>query len=101
MKKIILALAISFVTFVPLTSIAENICLVPQDCEIISSEFSTGGGKKSIYIMEVDCKSNDGLITKYLDAEFSAGGFFSLGRITMPRKVVFKRHNKDELECDY
>ena len=80
---------------------AENICYYPEGCEIISSEFSTGGGKKAFYIMELDCKLEDGSIVKYIDVEFSAAGMLNMGRISVPRKIVFKEHSKDELECDY
>ncbi len=94
-------LLISFLLLFSTAANAENICLYPQGCEIISSEFSTGGGEKAFYLMELDCKHEDGSITKYLDAEFSVGGFFGVGRLAMPRKVVFKPHDEDELECDY
>jgi len=80
---------------------AENVCYYPEGCEIISSEFSTGGGKKAFYIMELDCKLEDGSIIKYIDVEFSAAGMLNMGRISVPRKIVFKEHSKDELECDY
>ena len=80
---------------------AEDVCYYPEGCEIISSEFSTGGGKKAFYIMELDCKLEDGSIVKYIDVEFSAAGMLNMGRVSVPRKIVFKEHSKDELECDY
>lgn len=76
-------------------------CLVPKGCEIISSEFSTGGGDKVSYIMEVDCKQPGGMITKYTHWRISAGSLFGVGRFTMPRKITFSQHSKDELVCSY
>ncbi len=51
--------------------------------------------------MELDCRRKDGSIVKYIDVEFSVTGMLNMGRITVPRKIVFKEHSKDELECDY
>ena len=99
MKKQIVSFSLAFTCSI--SAVAENICYYPQGCEIFSSEFSTGGGKKAFYIMEVDCKMNDGAIVKYIDVEFSAAGMLNMGRISVPRKIVFKEHNKDKLECDY
>ena len=79
---------------------AEGVCEIPKDCNFLGSEFSTGGGDKTFYIMEVVCEVN-GQIIKYVDVEGSIGGFFKLGRVTMPRKIVFKKVRDDGIECDY
>ena len=98
MKKVLI-LVVLMILF-PLAAIADGVCHIPKNCEFISSEFSTGGGDKSFYIMEVDCKIN-GNVVKYIDVEGSAAGFLGLGRVGMPRKVVFKKTTNDEIECDY
>jgi len=81
-------------------ALAEDYCEIPKDCEFLGSEFSTGGGDRTFYIMEVDCKI-DGQIVKLIDVEASVGGFFKMGRVTMPRKIVFRKVREDGIECDY
>lgn len=97
MRLFILVLSCSYAV----SARAENVCYYPEGCEIISSEFSTGGGKRALYVMELDCRQKDGSMVKYIDVEFSAAGMLNMGRISVPRKIVFKEHDKDELECDY
>ena len=79
---------------------ADGVCEIPKGCNFLGSEFSTGGGDKTFYIMEVDCEIN-GRIIKYVDVEGSIGGFFKMGRVTMPRKIEFKKVRDDGIECDY
>ncbi len=93
--------ALAALALVSTNAYADGVCLIPKDCEIISSEFSTGGGEKALYIMEVDCKTTDGTVIKYLSTEVSAGGLLGMGRLAMPRKIVFKKDDRDNLECDY
>lgn len=95
MKKL-LALFI----LLPSVSLADGLCKIPKDCEVISSEFSTGGGNKVSYLMEVDCKTKDGFV-KYVDWQISAGSLFGIGRFTAPDKIVFKKANVKKLECKY
>lgn len=91
---------VAIVMLMSMNVYADGVCEIPKNCNFISSEFSTGGGDKTFYIMEVDCEV-DGQIIKYVDVEGSVGGFFKLGRITMPRKIIFKKVTDDEIECDY
>ncbi len=95
MKKLFFLLALA-----SLNAHAEGVCEIPKKCNFLGSEFSTGGGDKTFYVMEVDCEI-DGQVIKYVDVEGSVGGFFKLGRITMPRKIVFKKVRDDGIECDY
>ena len=97
MKKFTILCLIAFASA---NAHAKGICEIPKDCNFLGSEFSTGGGDKTFYIMEVDCEIN-GEVIKYVDVEASVGGFFKLGRITMPRKIVFKKVRDDDIECDY
>ena len=92
-------LLLAALMFTPLV-LADGVCEIPKECEIISSEFSTGGGDKAYYIMEVDCKIKDRVI-KYIDVEASVGGLLGFGRVAMPRKIVFKNTTEDSIECDY
>ena len=87
-------------SIISINATAQGVCDIPENCEFLSSEFSTGGGDKTFYIMEVDCRI-DGEVIKYIDVEGSIGGFLGMGRLAMPRKIVFRRTRKDGIECDY
>jgi hypothetical protein len=76
-------------------------CNLPKGCEYLDSEFSTGGGDKVSYVMEVTCKMPNKSIVKYTHWKISAGSLFGIGRFTAPKKIVFKDGNKDELVCNY
>ncbi len=100
-KPVLIGLTSTLIS-VPSLSFAggEMTCYYPKTCrEIISSEYSTGGGDKVIHYVEVDCKTNNGEYIKYIDRIGSIGGFFGLGRFTQPDKIYFKQWEKDELEC--
>lgn len=79
-------------------------CTVPMSCEIISSEFSTGGGDKLLVLMEVDCKKADGTINKYIHQKASAAGLLGFGRWVTPEKITFVKSTDpsfDKLVCKY
>lgn len=76
-------------------------CSLPKNCTYLDSEFSTGGGNKASYVMEVTCKMPNNTIVKYTSWKLSAGNLFGMGRLTAPKKIVFAPGNKDELVCDY
>lgn len=97
-KSIVLGLAI-----LSLSSVAqakESYCHLPKDCKYLDSEFSTGGGDKASYIMEVTCKIG-GSIVKYNEWRFSAANYFGMGRISMPRKIAFYQGKEDKLICRF
>ena len=76
-------------------------CNLPKNCNYLDSEFSTGGGDKVSYVMEVTCKMPDLNIIKYTHWKISAGSLFGIGRFTAPKKITFKKGTRDELECSY
>lgn len=76
-------------------------CTLPKNCTYMDSEFSTAGGDKASYVMEVTCKMPKGQIIKYTHWKVSAGSLFGMGRFTAPRKIVFRKGSTDELKCDY
>lgn len=76
-------------------------CSLPKNCEYMDSEFSTGGGDKVSYVMEVTCKMPGGQIIKYTHWKVSVGSLIGVGRFTAPKKIVFTKGTKDALTCSY
>jgi hypothetical protein len=76
-------------------------CYLPKDCTYLDSEFSTAGGDKSSYLMEVTCKMKDNTIVKYIHWKLSIGSMFGVGRFTAPKKILFIPSNNKELKCSY
>jgi len=102
MKLFIITISVTFMLIFSSMAYAKKaVCVLPKGCKFIESEFSTGGGNKVSYIMEVTCKMPDGSLAKYLSWEFSVGGLFGMGRISAPKKIIFVPGNNDSLECNY
>lgn len=51
--------------------------------------------------MEVTCKMPDDQIVKYTDWGLSVGGLLKMGRLAMPRKIVFSQGTGDFLNCNF
>jgi len=75
-------------------------CYYPKGTTIISSEFSTGGGKKLIMYIEVDVRYPNGQVVKYLDSVVKTAGWFGLGRLAIPKKIIFVEWDKDEIRLE-
>ncbi|MBM7424936.1 hypothetical protein [Spongiibacter marinus] len=80
---------------------AEAVCHLPKDCQYLDSEFSTGGGDKVSYVMEVTCGMPGEKIVKHTHWKVSAGSLFGIGRFTAPRSIEFRKSNSSELSCKY
>ncbi len=76
-------------------------CSLPKNCTYLDSEFSTGGGDKVSYMMEVTCKMPKDEIVKYTHWEISITSLFGVGRLTAPKKIAFVKGTGDELVCKY
>lgn len=75
-------------------------CYYPETCEkIASSEYSTGGGDSIVQYIELDCVNKNQEYVKYVDLVGSLSGAFGFGRLTIPQKIVFKKHSEDTLKC--
>ncbi|MBT8762540.1 hypothetical protein KFV02_01160 [Desulfohalobiaceae bacterium Ax17] len=100
MKRLIFS-CVLILMFLVGTAFAETWkCYYPKGTEIISSEFSTGGGKKVIMYIEVDVRYPDGRYVKYLDSIIKTAGFLGLGRIVIPDKIVFVPWDKDAIRLE-
>ena len=73
---------------------------VAKVCEkIVDTEYSTGSGDKVIQYIELGYYDKNGNYIKYIDRIASIGGFFEMGRFTNPDKIIFKKWDKDDLQC--
>lgn len=84
MKRVFLAIAL---LCAPTTINAKQITvLYPEDTcsEILSQEYSTGGGETMWQYLEVLCKGSDGAYTGLVAEWVSVSGLLGLGRITIP-----------------
>lgn len=101
-KMLIFSMTLLLIVFSTRSSQAKNImtCYYPETCEkIASSEYSTGGGDSVIQYIELDCVNKNQEYVKYMDSMGSLSGAFGFGRLTIPRKIVFKKHSEDTLKC--
>lgn len=101
-KAIILAIAIlaSFISVTMARASNMLICYYPQSCEkITSTEYSTGGGDSFIQYLELDCINSNLEYVKYTYSMESLARAFGLGRLTIPKKIIFKKYSNDTLEC--
>lgn len=101
-KMLIFSMTLLLIVFFTGSSQAKDLmmCYYPETCEkIASSEYSTGGGDSIIQYIELDCVNRNQEYVKYIDSMNSLSGAFGFGRLTIPKKVIFKKHSKDILEC--
>ena len=82
----------------PVQAFADCTLFVPKACEYKGSSLSTSGESSPGYVVEYDCQQPDGSIVKYMDWDFSVTKYFGVGRLTVPRKTIFKKWDKDSIE---
>ena len=85
MKKLFVILMILFTV----SAIADITIEIPKDCSIQGTEYSTGGGKKIINYVEIDCLYPNGQYIKHIVNWWKFSGFLGLGRLTMPSQIDF------------
>jgi hypothetical protein len=63
----------------------------PQDAcdEIVSQEYSTGGGDTVVQSVEILCRDKSGRYTGFVAGKGSISGYFKLGRFTMPDRFNY------------
>jgi|Wag4MinimDraft_13_1082653.scaffolds.fasta_scaffold00117_21 hypothetical protein len=78
-------------------------CYYPENLQIESSEFSTGGGDKAVILLEVSgylrptmkkkmsdkSSYEEAEYTTYIDSLSSVSGFLGLGRFTVPDRIIY------------
>lgn len=83
MKKILMMTVIGMVFST--TAIAKTVYYPEEACaEIVSQNYSTGGGESVIQYLEILCVDLEGNYTGFLDTWGSGAGLLGLGRMTTP-----------------
>lgn len=102
MKKLLLGLCLlSTVSFASTVRVT-----LPYDTvEVISSDYSTGGGDKVVVYLEVLVKLKDGTYAMYTKQTASIGGLFGMGRLTIPDRFIYVIDKtgkvKDKIEVNW
>lgn len=73
--------------------------LYPREAcaEIVSAEYSTGGGDKAFELYEILCKSHDGVYTTFITSWTSAAGFLGWGRVFHETEINLVPYEGKEL----
>lgn len=80
---------------------AKTIYYPQQACaEIISSEYSTGGGDTAVELFEILCKSEDGVYTSFITSWTSAAGFMGWGRVFHEERIDLVPYDGNSLRVD-
>lgn len=71
----------------------------PRDAcaEIVSSEYSTGGGDTAFELFEILCKSKDGTYTSFITSWTSAAGMLGWGRAFHETEINLVPYDGKEL----
>jgi hypothetical protein len=68
--------------------------------EILSSEYSTGGGDSSWEMYEILCRDADGRYTTFVTSWASVAGFFGMGRIAYEETINLVPYNGTILKAE-
>ena len=68
--------------------------------EILSSEYSTGGGDSSWEMYEILCRDADGRYTTFVTSWASIAGFFGMGRIAYEETINLVPYNGTILKAE-
>jgi hypothetical protein len=99
MKRIILSFAALIALTLPAQAGGRTIATVSypaEDCtEILSQEYSTGGGKSGVHILEILCRDAEGTYTGHVATWGSLSGAFGFGRMGTIDKFIYKPVTSD------
>ena len=65
--------------------------------EIVSQEYSTGGGKTPIQLLEILCKDSEGSYRGFVGQLGSSSGLFGLGRYSYIKTFIYQPHQGERL----
>jgi hypothetical protein len=91
MKKLFAAIALIFAAFPVLAEERVATVFYPKDtcAEIISQEYSTGGGKSAFHVLEILCRDAEGNYTGLVDSWGSLTGAIGFGRIKVIERFKY------------
>jgi len=74
----------------------------PKDAcaQIVSQEYSTGGGETTWQMLEILCVDNQGKYTGFVTSWGSAAGFLGFGRLGAESRFEYIPYNGNELKVD-
>lgn len=101
MKKVIYLAGIFAMFAFPVIAGTKTV-YYPQDAcdEIVSQEFSSGGGDTMWHYLEILCRSDDGTYTGFVASWGSVTGALGFGRISMPDRFDYVPYNGNELRVE-
>lgn len=98
MNKIVIA---ALFTMVATAANAKTVYYPETACkEILSSEYSTGGGDSSWEMFEILCRDADGKYTTFVTSWGSVAGFFGMGRIAYEEVITLVPYNGTTLKAE-
>jgi len=101
-KNLIISILLVAIMFFLASVIAEAkdmdilYCYYPDSVyDVISTEFSTGGGDKAVVLLELTGYEYDEGVVTYVAQLGSVSGFLGIGRFAVPDKIVYNKWDKD------
>ncbi len=98
MNKLILSTLFAVIVAAPVS--AKTILYPEKYCtEILSSEYSTGGGDSSFNMFEVLCKDASGNYRAFVTSWATASGWLGIGRLIYDEVIELKPYNGEVLQA--
>lgn len=98
MNKLILSTVLAAVIAAPAS--AKTLLYPEKHCaEILSSEYSTGGGDTSFNMFEILCKDAQGNYRAFVTSWTTASGWLGLGRVFYDEVIELKPYNGEVLQA--
>lgn len=99
MNKLILPTVLAAMFVAPAS--ATTVLYPEKYCsEILSSEYSTGGGDSSFNMFEILCKDAQGNYRAFVTSWTTASGWLGLGRVFYDEVIELKPYNGDLLKAE-
>lgn len=91
-------LLIATVLFFTATAASAKTLYYPEKycSEILSSEYSTGGGDTAIEMFEILCKDSEGNYRAFVTSWGSAAGYFGFGRVFHEQVITLLPYDGEE-----
>ena len=97
MNKLILSTVLSVMIAAPAS--AKTVLYPEKYCaEILSSEYSTGGGDSSFNVFEILCKDTQGNYRAFVTSWTTASGWLGLGRVFYDEVIELQPYNGELLQ---
>ena len=98
MNKLILSTLLAVIIAAPVS--AKTVLYPEKHCaEILSSEYSTGGGDSSFNMFEILCKDASGNYRSFVTSWTTASGWLGLGRLIYDEVLELKPYNGEVLQA--